>query len=165
VNLPRRLLERFGRWPFVCAWLAVIFALSAIPSELAASAPRWPVDKVAHFGEYAILAALTLAALTRGRNARPLRALAPALASTLAAVHGASDEFHQQFGRLRKIETGALTQQAASLARRRCAGATTQASARANARTERCNRCHRSGAEELMVRGTTSIIPLARSAR
>lgn len=101
MDLARRLLERFGNWPFVCGWLVVIFGLSAIPSELAASAPRWPVDKVAHFGEYAILAALTLAALTRGRNARPLRALAPAvgIAIVLAAVYGASDEFHQQFVR------------------------------------------------------------------
>lgn len=101
MDLPRRLLERFGNWPFVCAWLVVIFGLSAIPSELAASAPRWPVDKVAHFGEYAILAALAVAALTRDRNARPLRALAPAvgIAIVLAAAYGASDEFHQKFVR------------------------------------------------------------------
>ncbi len=117
MDLPRRLLERFGNWPFVCAWLVVIFGLSAIPSELAASAPRWPVDKVAHFGEYAILAALTLAALTRDRNARPLRALAPAvgIAIVLAAAYGVSDEFHQQFvrGRDPGMGTGAPTWPAA----------------------------------------------------
>lgn len=73
--------------------MALIFALSSIPSGDVNGSLQGPLRKVAHFGEFALLAALWWRAL-RSR-ARPGAALAGAFALTLA--YAVSDELHQGF--------------------------------------------------------------------
>ncbi|HZA50792.1 MAG TPA: VanZ family protein [Myxococcaceae bacterium] len=80
------------RWGPAVAWAALIFALSAQPSPPGPSMS--PLDKVAHFVEFAVLAALVARALT-GSGVRPTRALAAAIA--LSTLYGASDELHQRY--------------------------------------------------------------------
>jgi hypothetical protein len=93
-----RWLRRVLRWPFVLGWMALIFAGSSVPNEVvAAASPRIALDKVAHFGEYSVLAFLLAGVArrsARGRVAMPLLAVG---CIVLAAAYGASDEFHQRF--------------------------------------------------------------------
>lgn len=79
----------------VLAYAALIFFLSSQPNPL----PFLPQgllsqDKLLHASEYAVLAALLLAAL-RGVGVRPVAAVV--LAVLVASAYGASDEFHQSF--------------------------------------------------------------------
>jgi VanZ family protein len=92
----RRWLPLVLRWPVVLAWMALIFAGSSVPNEFAPSGPTLPLDKVAHFGEYSVLAFLLAGRMRRhvGRRLTPLL-LAACIAVSIA--YGASDEFHQRF--------------------------------------------------------------------
>ena len=74
-------------WLPVAAWAALIFALSSIP-DLGTGLGTWDLvlRKLAHAGEYAVLAALLVRAL--GREL-------PAAAAAVA--YAASDELHQHF--------------------------------------------------------------------
>jgi VanZ family protein len=85
--------RRFVRYALpVLLYLALIFTLSAQPSL----APPSPLsfDKVAHFGEYAVLCWLVARALFGyGIPARPVAVLAVLLCS----LYGASDEVHQRY--------------------------------------------------------------------
>jgi VanZ family protein len=94
----RKLLLGVSRWYVVIAMLAIIFGLSSIPNL--APPPRQPVlplDKVAHFSEYAVLAFALAGSLRRDAPRRwPAVALIVA-AIAIAALYGASDEFHQRF--------------------------------------------------------------------
>ncbi|MDP9236635.1 MAG: VanZ family protein [Chloroflexota bacterium] len=96
MELVRRWLPRVFRWPVVLAWMALIFAGSSVPNEFAPSGPTLPLDKVAHFGEYGVLAFLLAGATRRYAGGR----LTPLLLAACVAVcmaYGASDEFHQRF--------------------------------------------------------------------
>ena len=93
----RRLAVRFATWPILLAWLVLIFALSSIPNELAPSSHTLPIDKVAHFIEYAVLAFLLVGV---GRRVAPDRRATPAIvvaAIALSVAYGITDEWHQGF--------------------------------------------------------------------
>jgi VanZ family protein len=96
----RAFAPRLFRWPVLIAWMVLIFALSSIPNEIAPSTPDpIPLDKVAHFGEFAVLGFL-LAGIglryARGRSTIA-RAAVVLTAIAAAALYGASDEFHQRY--------------------------------------------------------------------
>jgi VanZ family protein len=96
MQLLRRRLPRVLRWPVVLAWMGLIFAGSSVPNEFAPSGPTLPLDKVAHFGEYAALAFL-LAGTTRGLTRGRMAPLVLAACVAVSVAYGASDEFHQRF--------------------------------------------------------------------
>jgi VanZ family protein len=90
----RKLVRTIPLWVPPVALMALIFALSAMPSDSERhSVVIFVLRKVAHFSEYALLLALWFRAL-RGRLDVD-RALAAAWA--LVVVYAASDEFHQTF--------------------------------------------------------------------
>jgi VanZ family protein len=74
-------------WAPVVLWAALIFALSSVP-DLGTGLGTWDLAlrKVAHAGEYAVLAALLL---------RALRKELPAFG--LGIAYAVSDEVHQHF--------------------------------------------------------------------
>jgi VanZ family protein len=75
-------------WLPALAWAAVIFYLSHQPTLPAPELPN--VDKVAHFGAYAVLGVCLAYAVHAS-------SLPPMLSFVLGAAYGASDEFHQMF--------------------------------------------------------------------
>lgn len=76
-------------------WAALIFILSAQPS-LPKTGPSIPhLDKLAHLVMYGVLGYFTTRALRRAHNL-PLPTAIP-LAILIAALYGASDEWHQSF--------------------------------------------------------------------
>ena len=75
-------------WAPVLAWMAVIFALSSVPSLSSGLSFDYVLRKCAHMAEYAILFVLLIRAL--GREA-------PAFA--LGVTYAISDEVHQHFVR------------------------------------------------------------------
>jgi lysylphosphatidylglycerol synthetase-like protein (DUF2156 family) len=89
--------RRPARWALLAwlpplAWASLIFYLSS--QSVLPAAPRfWQSDKVAHFGAYAILAALLVVALRA--SAVRLEAATRA-AAIIALLYGASDELHQR---------------------------------------------------------------------
>jgi VanZ family protein len=84
---------RVLRWvPAVC-WALLIFALS---SRSEVPTPEvFGFDKVAHFGTWAVLSALIANAIWCPGTDPSRRTVVWAIA--LAALYGASDEFHQSF--------------------------------------------------------------------
>ena len=82
------------RWGPAVLWAATIFGLSSISSL--PPPPGGLTDKHAHFGAYGLLAALLVWGLTDRSPARTTWATAAA-AVVLAALYGASDEWHQSF--------------------------------------------------------------------
>lgn len=93
----------------VIAWMAVIFALSSIPSEVPSPGTRFlPPDKIAHFVEYAVLGFLLYAAgrpyVVRTRGAWVLVGVSVGI----AVLYGISDEFHQSFVSGRDADVGDL---------------------------------------------------------
>jgi VanZ family protein len=78
-------------WGPAIAWAALIFALSAQPSPPGPGLS--PLDKVAHFFAFGVLAALVARALA-GSGLRARRAIAVAIA--LSTLYGVSDELHQR---------------------------------------------------------------------
>ncbi len=87
----RPLRELALLWLPVLAWAGVIFALSSIPS-LGTGLGTWDLAlrKVAHAGEYAVLALLLR------------RALSAPVVFALAVAYAISDEVHQSFVRGRE---------------------------------------------------------------
>lgn len=80
-------------WLPPLALMGVIFALSSVPSGDLNSSVQGPLRKLAHFTEYAVLAALWWRAL-RSRL-RPRAALIAAFAITVG--YAVTDEIHQGF--------------------------------------------------------------------
>lgn len=80
------------------AWAALIFALSSISQP--PSPPDGITDKHEHFAAYAVLSALVLRGLSRGRWRGVTLATAGA-AALIATLYGMSDEYHQSFVPLR----------------------------------------------------------------
>jgi VanZ family protein len=81
-------MGRVVAWLPALAWAALIFGLSARPTLPAPEVPY--LDKVLHFGAYAVLGACLAFAVHRS-------SLPMALAVLLGAAYGASDEIHQMF--------------------------------------------------------------------
>lgn len=81
---------RWLRWGAVILWMAVIFVFSAQPKSALPDYGQadFPIKKLAHTGEYAILGALIAWAAGRGHGWR---------AWLLAVAYAASDEIHQMF--------------------------------------------------------------------
>lgn len=75
-------------WLPAAGWAAVIFWLSSRSTVPAPGIPN--VDKVAHFGAYALLGGLLAFAADRSR-------LPLSLAAAIGILYGASDEIHQMF--------------------------------------------------------------------
>ncbi len=96
----RHLLLRVLRWPAVLGWMALIFAGSSVPAEIITATPqRVPIDKVAHFGEYSVLAFLLVGVARRRTRGQRITPLLLACCIAFATAYGASDEFHQRFVR------------------------------------------------------------------
>jgi len=81
-------MRRVLSWLPAAAWAATLYWLSSRPSVPAPEVPN--IDKVAHFGAYAVLGALLAFAAHRSRL--------PVLAAVaVGALYGASDEIHQMY--------------------------------------------------------------------
>jgi VanZ family protein len=89
-----RLFDAIARWPAVVLWMALLFGLSSIPSEVVQPSGAIPLDKLAHFCFYGVLGALLAGAIGRHRIGW---AAVIALAVAIGALYGVSDEFHQRF--------------------------------------------------------------------
>jgi VanZ family protein len=74
-----------ARWLPVVLWAGVIFALSSVPSLDSGLAWDYPLRKLAHAGEYAVLGALLA------------RAVAEQAAFRLGIAYAVTDELHQAF--------------------------------------------------------------------
>ena len=99
----QELLVAVSRWYVVIAMAAIIFGLSSLPNLAEPRQSALPFDKVAHFGEYAVLGFALAGSLRRDAPRRwPAVALLGAAIVT-AALYGASDEFHQRFVRGRDV--------------------------------------------------------------
>jgi len=83
-----------GAWAPVAVYMALIFAGSSV-SRLPQVGPGVS-DKVLHIIVYAGLGIVLVRALSRGWTA-PVTARVALQAALIAAVYGASDEFHQSF--------------------------------------------------------------------
>jgi VanZ family protein len=81
-------MRRVLPWLPAVAWAATIYWLSSRPTVPAPEIPN--VDKLAHFGAYAVLGALLAFAAHRTRT--PL-----VVAILLGVLYGASDEIHQMY--------------------------------------------------------------------
>lgn len=79
-------------WLPPLAWMAVIFAFSALHGSGHLAAAEVVLRKLAHVGEYLVLAALLVRALRRSGVAAALP-----LAIAAALAYAASDEWHQSF--------------------------------------------------------------------
>lgn len=89
-----RLFDAVARWPAVVLWLALLFVLSSVPSEVVQPSGAIPLDKVAHFCFYGVLGALLAGAIGRRRVGWGAVIV---LAVAIGALYGISDEFHQRF--------------------------------------------------------------------
>jgi VanZ family protein len=81
-------MRRLLPWLPAAAWAGVIFYLSSQPTVPAPEIPN--VDKVAHFGAYAVLGALLAFAVHRSR-------VSVLVAVALGVLYGLSDEVHQMY--------------------------------------------------------------------
>lgn len=90
----RAVIDRAARWPLLLAWLALIFALSSIPSTPQPPS-EVPYDKLAHLVLYGVLGFLL--AWMLGRRAGGGRERVIAIAVALSVAYGVSDEIHQAF--------------------------------------------------------------------
>lgn len=83
-------------WAPAIAFALLIVVMSSIPSSELGARVIWSYDKLIHAAVYAVLAALLCRALLIGvRHGSPVSGAAVAVA--LAALFGASDEWHQSF--------------------------------------------------------------------
>jgi VanZ family protein len=84
-------------WAPALLWATVINRLSAIPGDRLPPLPGWNFDKLVHGGIYGVLGALSWwgarATFARARSV----AQQIAIATTLTAVYGITDELHQAF--------------------------------------------------------------------
>jgi VanZ family protein len=87
---PRRLLRSIARWYAVVAMLGLIFALSSLPNVAEPRRPVIPLDKLAHFGEYAVLAFVCAGSLRRQARGRFVPGRDPALSDWLADLTGST---------------------------------------------------------------------------
>jgi VanZ family protein len=91
-----RTIARLTLWLPVVAWMVLIFALSAQPTLPRSDDPLLDLvfRKLAHFSEYAVLAALFARAVSRGTQ---LSARLAAHTLLFVFAYAVSDEIHQAF--------------------------------------------------------------------
>ena len=89
--------SRLQLWLPVVAWMGLIFALSSVPglSSGLDSAWDWPLRKLAHLVEFAVLAGLFVRALIK-KDGRPTWGVLGA-AIILTVLYSFTDEWHQRF--------------------------------------------------------------------
>ncbi|MDT8316450.1 MAG: VanZ family protein [bacterium] len=82
------------KWFLVVAYAILIFFLSSLSTPSPLPIPDiFMADKLIHFIEYAIFAFLLFSALYEGMDVKK----AAFLSVIMAAIYGATDEFHQYF--------------------------------------------------------------------
>jgi hypothetical protein len=83
-------------WLPVLVWLGVIFVGSSIGSlpRVGGKMTDGVAHRVAHVIEFAVLGALTLRAVSRGKRITKRELI---ITLIVVALYGASDEFHQRF--------------------------------------------------------------------
>lgn len=82
------------KWSLVAAYAILIFILSSLSNPSPLSIPDiFMADKLIHFIEYAIFGFLLFAALYEGMAIKK----AALFSVVIAAIYGATDEFHQYF--------------------------------------------------------------------
>jgi VanZ family protein len=87
-------VKRLSAWGPVVAWCALIFWFSSIPDLKSPLTYDYPLRKLAHLAEYAVLwAFLHRALLSECLAARP----AGAVAFLMTVLYAVSDEVHQSF--------------------------------------------------------------------
>lgn len=86
---------RFLWWLPACLWAATIFYLSTRPASAFPKVEIAGLDKVVHFGLFAMQSLLVLLPLGRVHGVRPW--LAASIAFAAASLYGGSDEIHQLF--------------------------------------------------------------------
>lgn len=87
-------MRRLSSWAPVALWCALIFGLSAVPGLSTGLSFDFPLRKLGHVAEYAVLFALLRRALSReGLSPRA----AAAAAFPLAVAYAVTDEWHQSF--------------------------------------------------------------------
>lgn len=87
-------MRRLSSWGPVAAWCALIFAFSSVPHLRTPLSFDFPLRKLAHMAEYAVLFALLRRALAaEGLSPRA----AAALSFPLAVAYAVTDELHQSF--------------------------------------------------------------------
>jgi VanZ family protein len=88
--------RRLALWVPVLAWMALIFVLSAqsIFPRVGEPMMEFVLRKLAHFGEYAVLAALIGRAISQGAS---LSVWGAAQSLLLVFAYAVSDEVHQGF--------------------------------------------------------------------
>ncbi len=79
-------MRRLSAWGPVVAWCALIFWFSSIPDLKSSLSYDYPLRKLAHMAEYAVLFAL----LRRASVGR-------AAAFALSVLYAVTDEWHQSF--------------------------------------------------------------------
>lgn len=92
----KKLILLFWLWAPVVLWMTVIFYLSSIPGDQTPFVDIPNIDKFFHSVEYFILGALLVRAFSKSVPIPNYKYIL--IASVLiAALYGASDEFHQLF--------------------------------------------------------------------
>jgi VanZ family protein len=82
-------------WGPAAAFAVLIVVMSSIPASELGARVIWSYDKLIHAAVYAVLAGLLCRALSSEGSGSPV--ISVALAVALAAIFGASDEWHQSF--------------------------------------------------------------------
>lgn len=104
-NRSRRRIASILCWIIVAAWMGLIFFFSTLPEATTPGRYILP-DKIAHAGEYFILALLILVALSRTTRVGFATSLWIILA--WVGIYGLSDEIHQLYVPTRHFEVGDL---------------------------------------------------------
>jgi hypothetical protein len=84
-------------WAPALLWATTIFRLSAIPGDQLPPLSGWNLDKLVHACVYGVLGALSWWGARRTFARDRSLAQQVAIATTLTAVYGISDELHQAF--------------------------------------------------------------------
>lgn len=95
-------------WLPAILWMAVIFSVSSISGDEIPKIGLPNIDKVMHFLEYLILGLLLIRAFFRSYPNIALAKMA-ILAIIIAALYGASDEWHQRFVPNRRCDIADLS--------------------------------------------------------
>jgi len=102
-KVPKRVVVLLWFWTPVIFWMTIIFSLSSLPSSGVPFIDIPNIDKFFHCVEYFILGALLVRAFWNSAL-NPNYKYILAASILIAAIYGASDEFHQLFTPERSCE-------------------------------------------------------------